>query len=245
MILSSELEGKTVFLSASYPEAGVNWPHEYRDTLNPGLIAQGVKALLKAVFMRRGKVVFGGHPTITPYVIDVAEGYERYYEGEKFVYFYQSKHFEEQYPEEAKQLQAKPLAQFEATEAITVALPSGTAQARIDKANREASLLEMRQRMFTDCKPAFAVFIGGKEGIIHEFDLFHQISQQARLYPIMATGGAAGKLLSPQGDLSRIEVLQAVGLDEKMIHALREAKGMPFICDKIVRDYLATEHNKK
>ena len=217
MILSSELEGKIVFLSASYPEPGVNWPQEYRETLNPGLIAQGVKALLKATFMRRGKVVFGGHPAITPYVIDVAEGYERYYEGEKFVYFYQSKHFEERYPEEAKQMQAKPLAQFVATASISVHLPIGTSQAQIEKANREASLLEMRTRMFTDCKPSFAVFIGGKEGIIHEFDLFHQIFPEAKLYPIMATGGAAGKLLASGSELSRIEILKTVGLDDKMI----------------------------
>ncbi len=238
MIISSELEGRTIFLSASYPEPGTNWPDCYKDTLNPGLIAQGVKAILKAVFLRRGKVVFGGHPTITPFVLDVAEGYERYYEGEKFVYFYQSKYFEGWYTEEAKYLQAKSLALFQATDKIIVEPLAGASQARIDKVNREASLLEMRQRMFVDCNPAFAVFIGGKEGIIHEFDLFHENCPQTRMYPIMAPGGAAGKLLSEKGKLSRVHELKTVGLDDQMINALRESKGMPFICDKIVRDYM-------
>jgi SLOG cluster3 family len=238
MMLSSDLEGKTVFLSASYPEPGINWPKEYRDSLNPGLIAQGVKAFLKAIFMRRGKVVFGGHPTITPFVIDVAEGFGKYYEDEPFVYFYQSKYFEEKYPEDAKALQAKPFAIFRATEAVSVGAANGTSQARIDKSNREASLLAMRQAMFVECNPAFAVFIGGKEGIVHEFDIFHQHCPKGRLYPIMATGGAASRLLASDGELSRIKELREVGIDDNMLQALRSSKGMPFIFDKIIRDYL-------
>ena len=57
--------------------------------------------------------------------------------------------------------------------------------------DREASLLEMRRRMFSDRVFGGAVFIGGMGGIIDEFNLFKGYQPGASLVPVISTGGAA------------------------------------------------------
>ena len=48
----------------------------------------------------------------------------------------------------------------------------------------------MREQMFSDFRFTAAVFIGGMDGIIEEFDLIKKMQPQAKLLPVVSTGGA-------------------------------------------------------
>lgn len=62
------------------------------------------------------------------------------------------------------------------------------------KQDRERSLLAMRERMFSDYAFKAAVFIGGMDGIIDEFELFRRLQPNASVIPVVSTGGAVLKL---------------------------------------------------
>lgn len=223
-MISSELLGKKIVLSASFPQdKSIVWEDKYSSSINPQLIAQCVKALLRSVFCRQGTIVFGGHPAITPYVLEVSRSFTHKDSDCKFVHIYQSKDFEHLYTDEARILKSLPHVVF-------IETPRGK--------DMKDSLKKMRTQMFTDEANAFAVFVGGKDGIIDEFDLFHQLNPQCKLYPIGTSGGAAKRLLdnaSPED--SRIKVLQNIGIDDQLISILRSSQSFPFIADKIISDW--------
>src|SRR5688572_23104777 len=83
-----------IFLSASIPEAGRGKYHENAD---PFLIQFAVREFLTASLGRR-LVVWGGHPAITPMVWAVCE--DLGVEYSIAVVLYQSRFFEEDFPEE-------------------------------------------------------------------------------------------------------------------------------------------------
>ena len=58
----------------------------------------------------------------------------------------------------------------------------------------ELSLSEMRHRMISDTVYTCAVFIGGMEGVIQEFELFKKLNPDIRLLPVASTGAASLQL---------------------------------------------------
>src|SRR3546814_8327534 len=56
--------------------------------------------------------------------------------------------------------------------------------------DREKSLLNMRERMFSEHKFKAAVFIGGMGGIIQEYEMFRRLQPEAAVTPVISTGGA-------------------------------------------------------
>ena len=110
-----------IFLSASVPLVGRGTYHE---TANPFLIQCAVRELAMAV-IRRHKIVWGGHPAITPMIWTICEDLGVDYS--QSVILYQSKFFEDRYPEENKHFQ---------NVVYTEAIPN----------DRGASLLTMRER---------------------------------------------------------------------------------------------------
>ena len=104
-----------------------------------------------------------------------------------WVKLYQSKHFDDQYPEDNQRFQNVIY-----TDAV--------------ERDREASLRLMRERMFSDFNFTAAVFIGGMGGIIQEFDLLQKLQPHATPVPVLSTGGAvhdvANRMSSVPPDLS-------------------------------------------
>jgi hypothetical protein len=130
-------------------------------------------------------LVWGGHPAITPMIWVVAESIGVDYG--KWVKLYQSRYFKDDFPEDNERFQ-----NVRFTDAVND--------------DRADSLRLMRERMFQEQNFEAAVFIGGMEGIVEEFDLFTKFQPDAQILPIASTGGAAIELADrlkspPKGDL--------------------------------------------
>ena len=57
--------------------------------------------------------------------------------------------------------------------------------------DRELSLMHMRKRMFAEVSYESAVFIGGMGGLLEEYELFRNLQPEAKIVPVISTGGAA------------------------------------------------------
>ena len=165
-----------IFLSASVPDPRRS--QEFAETADPVAIASAVSALVHVTLGRR-MLVWGGHPAITPMIWVVAETYGVDYGS--WVRLYQSQHFEDNFPEDNERF------------------ANVTFTADVD-CDREKSLLLMRKTMLSEHPFFAAVFIGGMEGIVQEYELFAQLQPDARVLPIVSTGGATkhvARLLAP------------------------------------------------
>jgi hypothetical protein len=161
-----------IFLSAGVPDPKRG--PEFAKTADSVAITAAVAALVHVTLGRR-PLVWGGQPGITPMIWVVAQRLGVDYG--RWVTLYQTRHFEEDFPEENAQFQ------------------NVVYTADIDR-DREKSLLEMRRSMFGGEHYSAAVFIGGMQGIIDEFNLFRQLQPKAKTLPVASTGGAALQLVS-------------------------------------------------
>ena len=172
-----------IFLSASVPDR--NSPNFIEDA-NTIAVASAVRALI-FVILGRKPLVWGGHPSITPMIWSVAESLKVSYAD--WVRLYQSNYFEDDFPEQNEK--------FKNIEFIDEVV-----------GELEASLYEMRRRMFSDNSFSTAIFIGGMKGILDEAELLSKLSPETRLLPILSTGGATE------------EVLKYSDVDEELRHRL-------------------------
>lgn len=155
-----------IFLSASVPVAGRG---SYHETANPFLIQCAVRELVISV-IRTHRIVWGGHPSITPMIWSICEDLDVNYADS--VVLYQSRFFDDRFPEEN--------ARF-GNVVFTDAAPG----------DREASLSLMRQTMLSREDLVGAVLIGGMDGVEAELALFQQYHPNAFIVPVAAAGGAA------------------------------------------------------
>lgn len=152
-----------IFLSASVPTR-----EPYSSDCRPQEIQAAVNALAQVVLGRK-KLVWGGHPAITPLLWSAAQAVGVEYTVA--VELYQSKLFQKVLPEENKNF-------------ANVKLIDAVGE------DVEASLLAMRKAMFTSAEFDAAVFIGGMHGILDEHKLFTSYWPNATCIPIAQTGGA-------------------------------------------------------
>lgn len=163
------MRANAVFLSAGVPDPSA--PH-FEGEGDSAAIAAAVSALLYVALGRR-QIIWGGHPAITPMIWAFSEAMDVDY-GD-WVTLYQSAVFEDTFPEET--------ARFKNV-IITDAVGD----------DRQASLAIMRQRMIGENHFGAAVFIGGMRGIFDEHHMITERWPDARILPVMSTGGAAEKL---------------------------------------------------
>ncbi|MGZ4956165.1 MAG: SLOG domain-containing protein [Methylobacter sp.] len=157
---------KAIFMSASVPIEGRG---EYYKTANPFLIQCAVRELVKAVIQHH-KIVWGGHPSITPMIWSICEDLNVDYSEN--VILYQSRHFEDRFPEENERF--------------------GNVIFTDDvQGDQNASLLLMRETMLSREDLDAAVFIGGMNGVEDEYELFQRFHPNAIVLPVVAPGGAA------------------------------------------------------
>lgn len=155
-----------IFLSASIPVAGRG---HYHDTASPFLIQCAIRELVISV-IRSHRIVWGGHPSITPMIWNICEDLGINYSNA--VILYQSRFFEDLFPEENERF---------GNVVYTDAVPG----------DLEASLLRMREEMLSRDGLAAAIFIGGMDGVVAEFSIFQRCHPNAITLAVPAPGGAA------------------------------------------------------
>lgn len=167
-----------IFLSASVPVPGRG---TYYESADPFLIQCAVREFVIAV-VRTRRIVWGGHPAITPMIWSICEDLGVSYTDS--VVLYQSKFFADQYPEENQHFR---------NVVFVDAVPD----------DRAMSLRRMREAMLSRCELSAAVFIGGMEGVQVEFELFRQYHPDAPVVPVAAPGGAARELANQTTSIDR------------------------------------------
>lgn len=157
---------KNVLLSASVPLPSRH--PRFHSTADALAIKEAIKALVVNI-IPRGRIVFGGHPAITPLISYlVASLFPHLAERAEL---HQSLHFEGQFPPEVEQF------------------PNVVYTPRND-AGLQASLEDMRLRMINAYNYDAAIFIGGMEGVIDEYNLCRD-NLSCKLIPLPSTGAAA------------------------------------------------------
>jgi len=186
-IYSDKLKGQFVFLSASFPAK--EREAEYHRTARPFEITDATIAVARAIFGASGKLVFGGHPTISPLILSVGRDFSLDFPKQDwpFIHIYQSQLYEDEVPEETLQLEREGIGQIYWIPAV-------------GKDTVKSQLLMRTEMLKTE--PIAGVFIGGMEGIYSvgneksEFYLFKASRKGRPIYPIGAPGGASQLLLN-------------------------------------------------
>ena len=176
-----------IFLSASMPTKDRD--HRFFDTADFIAIRDAIVALVNAIIPNY-RLVWGGHPAITPIIHDIFK--KRGFDYNEHITIYQSNYFLGKMPKENQQFD-------------NVVLTDEVRSYADEKKNIAESLAIMRERMMTD-NPIYAgVFIGGMEGVLDEYELLKQYSNgQSKIFPIASTGAAARILYNELTDKCEI-----------------------------------------
>lgn len=168
----TSLTGRHVFLSAGFPSGERR--RDFEPYSSPA-IADAVSAVVRAVLRSGGKLLFGGHPMITPMVLLIVIELE----VECAVDIFQSEWFKDDITGEAYLLAKLGLGKIHWTD---------------KKDTRQNSLETMRNEMFSFVRPAGAVFVGGMEGIPREYEMLRHRWPDVPRVPLAGPGGAAADL---------------------------------------------------
>lgn len=159
-------ELKNIFLSASIPFKERH--PKYFESADIIAIRDAVVALA-TVALPNCRLIWGGHPSITPMIYYVMEKLN--IKVQEHVTLYQSRFFEKFFPEDNNKFNNLVLTD--------------------DLGGINQSILHMRERIFSENKFAAGIFIGGMEGIEDEFKMFKEVHPKAILLPVASTGAAA------------------------------------------------------
>lgn len=178
----TRLQGATVFLSASYPE----WSPESTRELDSRDVLDAVSSITRAILGAGGRILYGGHPTISPIILDVASEYAENQEPiQPIVIVYQSLYFDEhpgyEIPRATRRLGKKEWAELRWSDSVND--------------SESESLRLMRQEMIHTLEPDAAIFIGGKDGIIEEWRMYKEEYPERPAIPIGSAGGDAELIL--------------------------------------------------
>lgn len=156
---------KNIFLSASVPLP--NRDPKYIETADIIAIRDAVIALTM-VALPHHRIIWGGHPSITPLIYYVMQKLNL--NIQEHVKLYQTLWFEDKFPADNNKF-----------ENIVFT----------EKQNDIPSSVElMRERMFSENDFDVAVFIGGMKGIEDEYKMFVEYHPNALLLPVASTGAA-------------------------------------------------------
>lgn len=177
-------ELKNIFLSASIPLPERD--PKYTKTADVIAIRDAIIALT-TIALPKYKIIWGGHPSITPLIYYVMEKLKL--EIQEHVKLYQSLYFEQFFPDDNNKFQ-------------NVEFTNNTG-------DRDSSIELMRRTMLSKNDYVAGVFIGGMEGVEEEFKMFKEMQMNALLLPIASTGAATkeiyGNLLPAELKDERLE----------------------------------------
>ena len=229
--------GDIIFLSASVPSR-----EGWREDARPAEIEEAIVSLARAVFARGGRLLFGGHPSISPLISSVAGEYFKPDEARTVrpVITFQSEFFKGGLPDETWLLYRMGWSSIE----WTGKRPAG------GEPDREASLRWMREWMLLGpdlpqevrmrnelAAPKAMVAIGGMEGVIDEARMFLEHArywdggERSKIYALASGGGAAARLLfTDDGELRAAKKGgRIVDLERLWLERHRGAVRAPFV----------------
>ena len=194
----SALVGKTVLLSASVPSQ--ERAERYRRVEDAAFeVEQAVISLARAVFSEGGRLVFGGHPAISPLVAMVVGEYRepRFAESHNErraapVEIYQSRVFDGHLPDDTTLMERLGYASIRWIDAVNEERFAPDAPAGVVQCI--GSLKYMREVMLERSHPDAMVCIGGMDGLEDEVDLALKQPRRFPIYVLERTGGAAALL---------------------------------------------------
>ena len=212
----TSLRGQHVFLSASFPSGERGEKFQPYDA---AAVADAVAAVVRAIFAMDGRVVFGGHPTITPLVLMVGGEFKL----KERVDIFQSKLFEDKITPETKMLIDSGIGCLHWTRRCETPVGSWS-PALMRKEILDGSLALMREEMLNSIRRSAvaAVFVGGMEGISEEYEYCKKLLPQVPKIPIAGPGGAAAQL--PMADVRKL------GVDEELIRS----ECYPFVAARVI-----------
>jgi hypothetical protein len=208
--------GFTILLSASVPSAkrSEKYQEDYTKIKNAQLqIDEAVIGLSRNVFQAGGRMVFGGHPSISPLVAMVAtefkinrgvEDIRRNESGEKRISIYQSKAFEKTIPKETTSLFELGYSDIIWTEAVDNEEFNSDSHSPANEQCKK-SLHRMRERMIEGDVDAL-ICIGGMDGVEEEFDLFRKLHTHKPVFILQSTGGASKILAERFSNLDVVKI---------------------------------------
>ncbi|MGM8871002.1 hypothetical protein ACS8E3_04855 [Psychrobacter sp. 2Y5] len=158
---------KNIFLSASIPLKERN--PMYYDTADVIAIRDCISSLAKVV-LPECRLIWGGHPSITPLISSVLESLD--VDVAEHVYLYQSEYFRKMFPVENEKF----------SESLVVTDDIGS---------RDKSLALMREKMIVENDFIAGIFVGGMEGVEDEYEAFIDAHPDSLTLPIASTGAAA------------------------------------------------------
>lgn len=156
---------KNIFLSASVPLPERD--PKYYETADIIAIRDAVIALTTVVLPKH-RLIWGGHPSITPLIYYVMQKLNMNIQNH--VKLYQSLFFEKFFPADNNKFKNIVFTE--------------------NMGDVHSSIQRMRERMFMENKFDAAIFIGGMDGIEVEFNMFRAAHSNALLLPIASTGAA-------------------------------------------------------
>lgn len=194
------LRGQHVFLSASFPSG------ERGERFRPydaAAVADAVAAVVRVIFAMDGSVVLRGHPTITPLVLMIGSDLSL----TQRIDIFQSKWFEGKITPETRTLIDSGLGRLHWTRR---------------RETLDESLELMRTEMLASIRPSAAVFVGGMEGVLSEYEHCEKVLPQTPKIPLAGPGGAAAQL--SMADARQLDV------DEKLIRS----ECYPFVAARVI-----------
>lgn len=181
--IRTTLHGRWIFLAASIPDAG------YRaDGFDPLEITEATLAVARRILAAGGRILSGGHPTIVPLLFRVAHDLGIRPPGRPVpLLVYQSALYSDLIPSVTRDLEKQRFGTI-------VTIPAAPGDVPEDGRNGQ-SLTILRTTMLGPSRDvAAAVFIGGKNGLEQEWQLFRGSFPEALLYPIAPPGGYTARL---------------------------------------------------
>jgi len=221
----------TILLSASVPSE--KRKEKYWKIKNAQIqIEEAVIGLARNTFQAGGRLIFGGHPSISPLVAMVATEFDlnrnveerRDGEGQKPIVIFQSRAYEEVIPQETTGLFTLGYSDIVWTDAKNgeYYLPG-----KADSRQCAASLEEMR-RVMIDRPIDALVCIGGMEGVEEEFRMFKERHPGKLIFLLERTGGATRILAQEFSTEKSIRVIDRLDDDEPVRDERNEFEIIPY-----------------
>jgi SLOG cluster3 family len=214
------LRGKTILLSASVPTE--KRAEQYSRVTDAAFeIEQAVISLARAVFSEGGRLVFGGHPAISPLVAMVVGEYREPRFAESLeerrlgpVEIFQSHAFDGYLPDDTVLMYKLGYASIHWVEAVDQErFQPGTDTTEMPCPK---SLKQMREDMLEVSRPDAMVCIGEMEGLEEEVSLALGREPSFPIFVLERTGGAAALLRNRRDQRLRMIDTEIVSNLERM-----------------------------
>jgi hypothetical protein len=201
----------TIILSASVPSDKRD--QRFSKIKNAQIqIEEAIIGLSRNIFSAGGKMIFGGHPSISPLVAMVASEYsinkeiensKRNEREEKAINIFQSKAYEAVIPKETTSLFELGYSRIIWTEAKN----GEEFNPKIQKTDQCHKSLEFMRREMMTGKVDALVCIGGMEGVELEFAIFRELHPTKPIFILKTTGGASKILADEYSNTNTVRIL--------------------------------------